>query len=349
MKKSLLHHIQWSGGINALAAVSAHIPCCGSQMLIGVFGVQTLGIVSTSYLYKLQFFMPILVSALLVGLLMAWRLLHRRQHLFCDHVKAHHNFTGNIRRFFILNLVVGYVVVAFLYVFLPPHKHHIIDAHVTGYLTDDHQTVLASYHDDTRGWPWSERVFIARMNQDPAPAQEVFWYNFQSRKIKDKARLVNVHLYARPTGTWPTGWDVNGYSAKPPLQFYIGIEKPEDYLLSRIKKYPALVIFYRPDCPPCHLEMNMLPELGKAMDDNHTVIVSLRLPDQALIEKLNRLDIQMIDASAEDSSALLRAFNDQRLALPFSFAVDKNGAICAQHEGLLGLNIIKDWREKCFQ
>lgn len=119
--------------------------------------------------------------------------------------------------------------------------------------------------------------------------------------------------------------------------------------LLKLEKNPAIVIFYSSDCAPCHLEMNMLPELMQAMEGGHIAVVSLTSPDKELVEKLNGLDIQIIDASDQDASALLRAFNDQHLALPFSFAVDGKGTVCAKRVGLLGLNILKDWRKRCSQ
>ena len=78
-------------------------------------------------------------------------------------------------------------------------------------------------------------------------------------------------------------------------------------------------------------------------------VVSLTSPDKAFVEKLKGLDIQLIDASDQDTSVLLRAFNDQHLALPFSMALDGKGTVCARRAGLLGLNIIKDWRKQCLQ
>lgn len=337
--------VSFGGVINALAALSAHIPCCGSQLFIGIFGVQTLGAISTSYLYKFQFIMPVLISALLSGLLMVWGWRHRRQHLFCHHVNAHHAGVTNIRRFFVINLVVGYFVVALLYFFVPPHRHHIVDTHINGYLTADRQTIFVPYDDETRSWPWSKRFFVARADQDPAPAQELFWYDFKPRDAIKNRSLVPVHLYARPVGVWRRV----GVQTPQPLQFYIGIEKPEDYLFSRIERNPALVIFYRKDCTPCHVEMNMLPELKHTIGHDHIVVVSLTPPDKSLVEKLKGLNIQLIDASNQDTSALLRAFNDQRLALPFSFITNKKGNICARKAGLLGFNLIKDWRKKCSQ
>lgn len=337
--------VSLGGAINALAAVFAHIPCCGSQLFIGIFGAQTLGAISTSYIYKFQFLMPIIVSVLLAGLLMAWGWWHRKNHLFCDHVKAHQESAANIRSFFILNLVVGYVVIGLLYFFVPPHKHHIVDTHVNGYLTADQQTIFALYHDEKRSWPWSKRIFVAKADQTPSPAQELLWYDLKSHEAIKNLSSTSVHLYARPAGTWMAG----GAQTPRPLQFYIAIEKPEDYILTRIKKYPSLVIFYSKDCAPCHVEMNMLPELKQAMEGEHVAVVSLTSPDKAFMEKLKGLDIQLVDASDQDASFLLRAFNDQHLALPFSMALDEKGIVCARRAGLLGLDIIKDWRKQCSQ
>lgn len=337
--------ISLGGAINALAAVSAHIPCCGSQLIIGVFGAQTLGAISTSYLYQFQFVMPIFISAILASLLMVWGWWHRREHLLCDHAKAHQGFSSNIRNFFILNLVVGYVVVALLYFFVPPHKHYIVDTHLNGYLTSDRQTIFVPYNDEKHSWPWSKRLFVARADQTPAPAQELFWYAFKSQNYIQSLPLVPVHLYARPAGTWVKG----GTQTSSPLQFYIGIERPENALLSRIEQHPALVIFYSNDCAPCHVEMNMLPELKQSMNGDHIVVVSLTPPDKTLVEKLKGLDVQFIDASAQDVSVLLRAFNNQRLALPFSFMLDGTNSVCKRRTGLLGLNIIKEWRTQCLQ
>lgn len=119
--------------------------------------------------------------------------------------------------------------------------------------------------------------------------------------------------------------------------------------LLKLEKSPSIVMFYSRDCAPCHVEMNMLPELKQAMEGDHIAVVSLTSPDKVILEKLKELDIQLIDASDQDPSALLHAFNDQHLALPFSFAVNEKGTVCAKRAGLLGLDIIKDWRKQCSQ
>jgi hypothetical protein len=207
--------------LNALTAVSAHIPCCGSQLLIGIFGAQTLGAISTSYIYEYQFLMPIVISVFFTGLLMVSRYLPRKQYLVCNHLKTQKNAPQKIRNFFILNLLLGYLVVSFLYFFIPPHKHHIIDIHTNGYLIRDGQDILVSYEDDTRAWPWSKRIFISRINQFPTPARELFWYNFQSEKVTKNLPSVPVHFYARPTVTW---W--KKYKQKTGrLEFYITIKE----------------------------------------------------------------------------------------------------------------------------
>ena len=340
-------HMSLGWALNSLAAVSAHIPCCGSQLFIGIFGAQTLGALSTSYFYKFQFFMPLIISACLAGFLLLWGKLHHIRHTSCNHNEICNACTANIKNFFILNLIVGYVVVGILYFFIPPHKHYPVDIHANGNLSKDHETVFVSYHDHKRVWPWSERLFIAKANSNPEPAQELFWYNFISKRALQNADSapVPIHLYARPNNKWLA----NNESISSPLQFYITLKNPQDFISSHIIKSPSLVMFYRHDCAPCQVEMRMLPEIKQSVGNVHIAVVSFTTPNKILKETLHDLDIQLIDASVQDTLAFLRFFNSQDQALPFSLFFDENGALCTQRTGLLGLNIIKDWRKQCLR
>jgi thiol-disulfide isomerase/thioredoxin len=118
-------------------------------------------------------------------------------------------------------------------------------------------------------------------------------------------------------------------------------------LLGKLKHKPALILFHSEYCAPCQIELKMLPAIKLAFPGLQIAVVTLTKPNEVMRNDLKTLDIQLIDASYADASALLRSFNDKQVALPFSLAVDADGKTCAERTGLLGMDIIKNWRQTC--
>lgn len=116
--------------------------------------------------------------------------------------------------------------------------------------------------------------------------------------------------------------------------------------LSALNK-PSVVIFYSSDCAPCHAELKRLPQLQKAAKNWSLVLATLTKPDAALLKKTADLAIKVIDLSTSNGSLILKSLNDDQLMLPFAFATDRSGALCARQSGLLGTDKIKGWRHLC--
>lgn len=105
-----------------------------------------------------------------------------------------------------------------------------------------------------------------------------------------------------------------------------------------IEKRPLLVLFYRDDCAPCHAEIKMLRAFENELSNWSVAIVSLGGNPKNLAK-----NVQVVMGD----DALLRRYNDKRLALPFSLAFDKDNNECGRRTGVLGLDIIKDWQKSC--
>lgn len=337
--------ISAGGLINVLAAAAAHLPCCGPQVVLGIFGMQALGIFSTTYLYRYQYLMPLLIALLLTAILMAWGWRRRCQRTFCEHVKAADNPKTRIGNFFIINLVIGYAVLGGLYLLVPPHRHHVIDTHTIGYLDPGSSRVSVPYRDDKRSWPWSKRVFTGSAADQRAPASERLWYDFWSEQISSDARIVPVHLYARPAGGWPA----SGGQAAGSLRYYVSVESSKESILAEIDRLPALLLFYSRNCAPCRKEMDALSGYREVVGNGHIAIVSLTAPEPTFARKAEEERVQLINVSALDAQDVIAAFNDRPLALPFSLALDAEGRVCAGRAGLLGMERLKKWRLQCWQ
>lgn len=124
---------------------------------------------------------------------------------------------------------------------------------------------------------------------------------------------------------------------------------PRAGVLAHVIQHPAIVLFYSDNCAPCKAEMTAIEKIKSAAGDWHVAVVAMTpLPDQ-LSSQLNTLQIQHIAISQTDGDAFLKQANDTALGLPFSFALDRTGKICARRAGILGTDTIKDWRIKCSQ
>jgi thiol-disulfide isomerase/thioredoxin len=341
------------GSVNFLATIAAHIPCCGSQLFLGIFGLQTVGALSSTFFYKFQFLIPLAVTALMaLGLVIFSKL--KKKDLFCA---LCHGSTqpGNLTEFFVVNLIIGYTIVSILYLFIPPHDHHMIDTRLQGHLSRDGVTISATHIDDERFWPWSHRHFVS---ETPVPgekvslARELYWYQILMSSKPPVEKTVSVHLYTRPSNLWMSVPSASVSASKNPMDFYITLNdayKPLSAvtLIDRLDNKPALVLFYSQNCAPCKLEMKLLPSIKAVAPGLHIAVVTLTKPDPALDKSLKDLSIQRIDASGIDGLAVLRSFNNKQVALPFSLAIDSDNKVCTRRAGILGLEIVKEWRQAC--
>lgn len=352
--------LSWSGIVNILAAFASHIPCCGMPALFGFMGLQAVGVVSSTVLARYQFVMPFLTAFLVTG---AWALWvsarkvdvmqdHRHVHgASCSHDHGHehagrHHDHASIEgdtlarksgRVFALNVAIGYLITAFLYVIVPPHDHHIIDIRTAGIVSSDGKTVTAAFMDDRRNFPWRVRKFVAPYAQAAGEAQmaeEKAWY--QSLPVAfGNATPVNVHLYGRPQGMF-------GKPAGRKMNYYISADRAAPEAAALLPHGPALVIFFRDDCAPCKAEMKLLEKFRAAAKGWNVTVLDIT-PDK------KKHDVQAgAIAAADGGEALLKHMQNSAMpALPFSAALHADGSVCAQHLGVLGLETISQWREQC--
>ncbi len=235
-----LHKYHIGSGFNILAGLFAHIPCCGTQILFSLFGLQAIGTFSTAVVYPLQFAIPLITSLVLTGLFIILTRRHTKHatSAACQMDCAAHGhkpvlFSKDVGRFLALNLLLGYTIVTLLYLFIPPHNHYAIDGNVSAIWLNDQKQVIATYHDPKRFWPWSERHFIAlsdnAIDEDGQTfkATEMPWYEALWQHTHHDGDNVPAHIYSRinpvfllnPQANWrPT--------AIPPVQYFLKLETP---------------------------------------------------------------------------------------------------------------------------
>lgn len=132
-------HTQKLHKANILAILSAHIPCCGSKIIVSIFGAQALGAASLSYFYEIEEFIPLIITAILT-LFFLFRQPGHHHHHGGDEKEHKKHVRHSVARFFILNLVIGYALGIFLHLFLPAHDHPHLEKviHVMGH--KDHES-----------------------------------------------------------------------------------------------------------------------------------------------------------------------------------------------------------------
>ena len=190
-----------------MGSVLSHIPCCGPQVLMAGAGIKLLGAYSTTVLYQLQFIIPIIMS-ILATLLFVY-LAHRHRHHVEDCAHRKHLRARDIGRFFVIDLVIGYIIVSILFLSLPPHDHRVMTGQATGWITVEDQMLAVEFSDRQRLWPWSHRHFIAHLNNvldedaesQTMAAKEITWYRAAwgdaAKYFGGQARTVPVRYYSR--------------------------------------------------------------------------------------------------------------------------------------------------------
>ncbi len=109
-----------------------------------------------------------------------------------------------------------------------------------------------------------------------------------------------------------------------------------------------LITFWSPDCAPCLLEMEILPNIAKQNIDLPMAIISLKDLEHTRARLTPMPDNIKILVAQEESKSVLTAFgNDMALALPYSVMLDKKGNICRKYYGIISPDKIKEWRKEC--
>lgn len=118
--------------------------------------------------------------------------------------------------------------------------------------------------------------------------------------------------------------------------------------LDRWQGRNVLVLFWRPDCSPCLTEVRALPTIARQNADLLIALVSLQDGAQTR-GRLPALptNVQVMIAR-DDGRRVLAAFgNDQLLALPYSVMLNRRGAVCERHYGIITPQTVVNWRSRC--
>lgn len=125
-----------------------------------------------------------------------------------------------------------------------------------------------------------------------------------------------------------------------------GQEKP--ITMNDLKSGQDLVLFWRSDCAPCLLEIGFLPKISKQFPYLKILLVSLQNKGFTQNHLSKNLPANVEQAVAiSDAKAVLQEFGNEKLVLPYSVALRKNGSICAKNYGILGINKINNWIKTC--
>ncbi len=103
-----------------------------------------------------------------------------------------------------------------------------------------------------------------------------------------------------------------------------------------------IVSLWRSDCAPCLHELALLPGLARAHPDVRFKIISLKGHITS-----DQWPPNLTTQYNADDETLFARYGDSRRALPFSVALNAQGGVCAQHEGILAEDTVNEWMNTC--
>jgi len=222
----------WGAAANILTGIITHIPCCGPQVVMGVWGLKLLGTYSVTVLYQWQFIIPLFISLLTTAWFVYLALRHK------NHLRA-----AAIAKFFAVDLAIGYAIVFALFLCIPPHDHRMIGGSGAGYVTVADHVMTLSFHDTGHLWPWSQRYFIARTDvpldvsdgEKTFTAKELSWWralwgrNAPYFIAHDETRPAVARLYSRlnPQALLAGFSNQSVSAAANPIKFYLVVPEQD--------------------------------------------------------------------------------------------------------------------------
>ena len=118
--------------------------------------------------------------------------------------------------------------------------------------------------------------------------------------------------------------------------------------LAQLAGRPSVLILFRSDCGPCLLELRNIKEIKAAAGGAHLVLLAVEDMDGARRFLLrSQLPYSDLWAAGATPSEVLVKLNGAPPRLPLAVALDRAGAICARHLGLLGTDRVRDWVRRC--
>lgn len=110
----------------------------------------------------------------------------------------------------------------------------------------------------------------------------------------------------------------------------------------------TILLFWRPDCGPCLVELADLAALHRAAAPADLKLVGLQSPVE-LETGLRKRGLGPADSltTPEEPAALLTRLGGAPPRLPLAVAFRPDGAVCAAHNGLVGRDRVRDWARQC--
>jgi len=129
--------------------------------------------------------------------------------------------------------------------------------------------------------------------------------------------------------------------------FFQPLASDKTLTLASFRGRPALIAFWRSDCPPCVAERPMLLSIARAHANLRVAIISLQdemHTRKAFADLPGNMEVLL---SKNDAGETLRALGDGDSALPYSVFLHADGSVCETRRGLLGTRIAGDWMKRC--
>jgi hypothetical protein len=118
--------------------------------------------------------------------------------------------------------------------------------------------------------------------------------------------------------------------------------------LAQLAGRPTILVLVRSDCGPCLIELRNIAAIKSAAGQARLVLLAVESRDDArrflLRAQLPHRDLWAADAAPGE---VLVKLNGDPPRLPLAVALDRSGAICARHLGLLGTDRVRDWVRQC--
>lgn len=132
-----------------------------------------------------------------------------------------------------------------------------------------------------------------------------------------------------------------GSNAAPALQTLRGEALPP-------VRHTTIMLFWRPDCGPCQVELSDLAALHRAAAPADLKLVGLQ-PAPDLEAGLRKRGLRASDSvtTPEEPAALLTRLGGGPPRLPLAVAFRPDGAMCAAHSGLVGRDRVREWARQC--
>lgn len=118
--------------------------------------------------------------------------------------------------------------------------------------------------------------------------------------------------------------------------------------LAQLAGRPTILILVRSDCGPCLVELRNIAAIKAAAGQARLVLLAVEdLADARRFLLRTQLPHGDLWAASGAPGEVLVKLNGAPPRLPLAVALDRTGAVCARHLGLLGTDRVRDWARQC--